>query len=52
MQENPATDVSVSSLKKCEVVRFGAGLAALLLVGYLSRDEENEVHVVSGVKAK
>uniref|UniRef100_A0AAV1VLI7 Saccharopine dehydrogenase (NAD(+), L-glutamate-forming) n=1 Tax=Peronospora matthiolae TaxID=2874970 RepID=A0AAV1VLI7_9STRA len=50
---NTTTDVSVSSLtKKRMVVCFGAGLVASPLVEYLSREEGNEVHVVSGVESE
>ncbi|CAI5712732.1 unnamed protein product [Hyaloperonospora brassicae] len=49
---NTTSDVSVSSPKKRSVVCFGAGLVASPLVEYLSRDEGNEVHVVSGVESE
>lgn len=45
-------DVSVSSPQKRKIVCFGAGLVASPLVEYLSRDQANEVHVVSGIESE
>ncbi|POM62970.1 Alpha-aminoadipic semialdehyde synthase [Phytophthora palmivora] len=47
---NTTTDVSVTSPKKRKIVCFGAGLVASPLVEYLSREQGNEVHVVSGIE--
>ncbi|RLN58428.1 hypothetical protein BBJ28_00007446 [Nothophytophthora sp. Chile5] len=49
---NTFTNTSVSSPKKRKIVCFGAGLVASPLVEYLSRDEGNEVHVVSGIEGE
>ncbi|OWZ14658.1 Alpha-aminoadipic semialdehyde synthase [Phytophthora megakarya] len=49
---NTTSDVSVSSPKKRKIVCFGAGLVASPLVEYLSREQENEVHVVSGIESE
>ncbi|RLN49072.1 hypothetical protein BBJ29_006864 [Phytophthora kernoviae] len=46
------TDVSVLSPKKRKIVCFGAGLVASPLVEYVSREQGNEVHVVSGVEGE
>ncbi|KAL3673372.1 hypothetical protein V7S43_001088 [Phytophthora oleae] len=49
---NTLTDVAVSSPKKRKIVCFGAGLVATPLVEYLSREQGNEVHVVSGIEGE
>lgn len=51
-KEDAATHKSVSSSKKRKIVCFGAGLVAAPLVEYLSRDQENEIHIVSGIDSE
>ncbi|KAL8008256.1 putative saccharopine dehydrogenase, NADP binding domain, LOR/SDH bifunctional enzyme [Plasmopara halstedii] len=45
-------NVSVSTSRKRRIVCFGAGLVASPLVEYLSREQENEVYIVSGIDSE
>lgn len=45
-------NVSVLSPKKRQIVCFGAGLVASPLVEYLSREQGNEINVVSGIDSE